>query len=83
MRETPDPRQEPHDAILRLPAEEGTPDSPPRVAVVTGVARGIGGATARRSGEVNDVAHAISSVHGRAREVEASLEAAVCSGGPR
>jgi hypothetical protein len=33
----PGPRQEPHDAILRLSAKERMPDSPPRVAVVTGV----------------------------------------------
>jgi 3-oxoacyl-[acyl-carrier protein] reductase len=48
MSEAPHPRQEPHDAILRLPAEENVPDNPGRVAIVTGAARGIGAATARR-----------------------------------
>jgi 3-oxoacyl-[acyl-carrier protein] reductase len=48
MSETPHPRQEPHDAILRLPAEDKVPDNPGRVAIVTGAARGIGAATARR-----------------------------------
>jgi 3-oxoacyl-[acyl-carrier protein] reductase len=41
-------RQEPQDVILRLPAEEKVPDNPRRVAIVTGAARGIGAATARR-----------------------------------
>jgi 3-oxoacyl-[acyl-carrier protein] reductase len=48
MSEAPDPRQEPQDATLRLPAEEKVPDNPRRVAIVTGAARGIGAATARR-----------------------------------
>src|SRR6516162_3269355 len=48
MSETPHPSQEPQDAILGLPAEEKTPDNPRRVAIVTGAARGIGAATARR-----------------------------------
>jgi 3-oxoacyl-[acyl-carrier protein] reductase len=48
MSETPGPRQEPHDASPRLPAEEKLPGNPPRVAIVTGAARGIGAATARR-----------------------------------
>jgi 3-oxoacyl-[acyl-carrier protein] reductase len=48
MSETPHPGQEPHDAIPGLPAEEEVPDSPRRVAIVTGAARGIGAATARR-----------------------------------
>jgi 3-oxoacyl-[acyl-carrier protein] reductase len=48
MSEAPDPRQEPQDAPLRLPAEEKVPDNPGRVAIVTGAARGIGAATARR-----------------------------------
>jgi 3-oxoacyl-[acyl-carrier protein] reductase len=48
MSETPHPRQEPHDATLRLPAEDKVPDNPGRVAIVTGAARGIGAATARR-----------------------------------
>jgi 3-oxoacyl-[acyl-carrier protein] reductase len=48
MSETPRPRQEPHDATLRLPAEQKIPVNPPRVAIVTGAARGIGAATARR-----------------------------------
>ena len=49
----PRPRQEPQDAIPRLPAEERMPGHPCRVAIVTGVAT-----------------------------VKASLEAAVCPGGP-
>ena len=48
MSETDDPRQESHDAILKLPAGEKMPDNPLRVAIVTGAARGIGAATARR-----------------------------------
>jgi len=48
MSETPHPRQEPQDAIAGLSAGEKMPDSPGRVAIVTGAARGIGAATARR-----------------------------------
>ena len=48
MSETPHPRQEPRDATLRLAAEDKVPDNPGRVAIVTGAARGIGAATARR-----------------------------------
>jgi 3-oxoacyl-[acyl-carrier protein] reductase len=48
MSEAPHPRQQPQDVILRLPAEEKVPDNPGRVAIVTGAARGIGAATARR-----------------------------------
>jgi 3-oxoacyl-[acyl-carrier protein] reductase len=48
MSEALHPRQEPQDVILRLPAEEKVPDNPGRVAIVTGAARGIGAATARR-----------------------------------
>jgi 3-oxoacyl-[acyl-carrier protein] reductase len=48
MSETPRPRQEPRPAISGLPAEEKVPDNPRRVAIVTGAARGIGAATARR-----------------------------------
>jgi 3-oxoacyl-[acyl-carrier protein] reductase len=48
MSETPHPRQEPQDAAPRLPAEDKVPDNPDRVAIVTGAARGIGAATARR-----------------------------------
>jgi 3-oxoacyl-[acyl-carrier protein] reductase len=48
MSQTPHPGQEPKDMILGLPAEERMPDSPLRVAIVTGAARGIGAATARR-----------------------------------
>jgi 3-oxoacyl-[acyl-carrier protein] reductase len=47
MSETPHPRQEPQDAALRLAADK-VPDNPGRVAIVTGAARGIGAATARR-----------------------------------
>lgn len=48
MSQTPHPGQEPKDVILGLPAEEKIPDHPLRVAIVTGAARGIGAATARR-----------------------------------
>ena len=48
MNQTPHPGQDPEDAIPGLPAEEKMPDSPLRVAIVTGAARGIGAATARR-----------------------------------
>jgi 3-oxoacyl-[acyl-carrier protein] reductase len=48
MSETPHPRQEPQDGIRGLPAEDKVPDNPGRVAIVTGAARGIGAATARR-----------------------------------
>jgi 3-oxoacyl-[acyl-carrier protein] reductase len=48
MSETPHARQESQDAILRLPPEEKMSDNPLRVAIVTGAARGIGAATARR-----------------------------------
>jgi 3-oxoacyl-[acyl-carrier protein] reductase len=48
MSQTPHPGQEPTDVILGLPAEEKIPDNPLRVAIVTGAARGIGAATARR-----------------------------------
>jgi short chain dehydrogenase len=47
MSETDHPGPE-QDANLRLPAEEKMPDNRPRVAIVTGAARGIGAATARR-----------------------------------
>jgi 3-oxoacyl-[acyl-carrier protein] reductase len=48
MSEPPHSGQEPQDAIAGLPAEETVPDNPGRVAIVTGAARGIGAATARR-----------------------------------
>jgi 3-oxoacyl-[acyl-carrier protein] reductase len=48
MSETARPGQEPQDANLRPAAGEMTPDTLPRVAIVTGAARGIGAATARR-----------------------------------
>ncbi len=48
MSQTPDPGQELKDVIPGLPAEEKIPDNPLRVAIVTGAARGIGAATARR-----------------------------------
>jgi 3-oxoacyl-[acyl-carrier protein] reductase len=48
MSQSPHPGQEPEDVILGLPAGEKMPDSPLRVAIVTGAARGIGAATARR-----------------------------------
>jgi 3-oxoacyl-[acyl-carrier protein] reductase len=48
MSQTPHAEQELRDVILGLPAEEEIPDNPLRVAIVTGAARGIGAATARR-----------------------------------
>jgi 3-oxoacyl-[acyl-carrier protein] reductase len=48
MTEAPHSGQEPQDATLTEPAEEKLPDNPGRVAIVTGAARGIGAATARR-----------------------------------
>jgi 3-oxoacyl-[acyl-carrier protein] reductase len=48
MSQTPHAEQELRDVILGLPAEEKIPDNPLRVAIVTGAARGIGAATARR-----------------------------------
>ena len=48
MSQTPHPEQELTDVTLGLPAEEKISDNPPRVAIVTGAARGIGAATARR-----------------------------------
>ena len=48
MSQTPHAGQELTDVILGLPAEEKIPDNPLRVAIVTGAARGIGAATARR-----------------------------------
>jgi 3-oxoacyl-[acyl-carrier protein] reductase len=48
MSHAPHPGQELKDVILGLPAEEKIPGNPLRVAIVTGAARGIGAATARR-----------------------------------
>ena len=48
MSQTPHPGQELKDETPGLPAEDKIPDNPPRVAIVTGAARGIGAATARR-----------------------------------
>jgi 3-oxoacyl-[acyl-carrier protein] reductase len=48
MSQTRHPGQEPKDVIPGLPAEEKIPDNPLRIAIVTGAARGIGAATARR-----------------------------------
>jgi 3-oxoacyl-[acyl-carrier protein] reductase len=48
MSQTPHPGQELKDMTPGLPAEDKIPDNPPRVAIVTGAARGIGAATARR-----------------------------------
>src|SRR5271154_552980 len=48
MSQTPHAGQELTDVILGLPAEEKVPDNSLRVAIVTGAARGIGAATARR-----------------------------------
>jgi 3-oxoacyl-[acyl-carrier protein] reductase len=48
MNQTPHPGPEPEDAIPRRPAQEQMPDGPLRIAIVTGAARGIGAAAARR-----------------------------------
>jgi hypothetical protein len=48
MSQNPHPGQELRDVIPGLPAEAKIPDNPLRVAIVTGAARGIGAATARR-----------------------------------
>jgi 3-oxoacyl-[acyl-carrier protein] reductase len=87
MSETPRPRQEPQEATLGLPAEDKVPDNPGRVAVVTGAARGIGAATARRlaadgmavavldldAGSCDATVEAITSAGGRAIAVGADV----------
>jgi 3-oxoacyl-[acyl-carrier protein] reductase len=78
MSETPHPRQEPQDAILRLPAEEKVPDNPGRVAIVTGAARGIGAATASRLA-ADGMAVAVLDLD--AGSSDATVEAIISAGG--
>ena len=87
MSETERPGQEPKDANLRPSAGEVMPDNPFRTAIVTGAARGIGAATARRlaadgmavavldldAGSCNATVDAITAAGGRAIAVGADV----------
>jgi 3-oxoacyl-[acyl-carrier protein] reductase len=87
MSQTPHPGQELKDETPGLPAEDKIPDNPPRVAIVTGAARGIGAATARRlatdgmavgvldldAGSCNATVAAITTAGGRAIAVGADV----------
>jgi 3-oxoacyl-[acyl-carrier protein] reductase len=87
MSQTPHPGQELKDETPGLPAEDKIPDNLPRVAIVTGAARGIGAATARRlatdgmavgvldldAGSCNATVAAITTAGGRAIAVGADV----------
>ena len=78
MSETARPGQEPKDANLRPSAGEVMPDNPFRTAIVTGAARGIGAATARRLA-ADGMAVAVLDLD--ADSCSATVEAIIAAGG--
>src|SRR5262245_55298675 len=78
MSETARPGQEPKDANLRPSAGEVMPDNPLRTAIVTGAARGIGAATARRLA-ADGMAVAVLDLD--ADSCSATVEAIIAAGG--